>query len=70
MGGIYLGFRLKSGKKGTKGTKETHESQRLLEATRTSWSSSSSSLWTLSWLLLRRSFSDYEVLRNDKMLDL
>ena len=38
MGGIYLGVRLKSRKRGSDGTKETYESQRLLEATRTSWS--------------------------------
>ena len=39
MGGIDLGVvRLINGKKGSEGTKKTYESQRLLEATRTSWS--------------------------------
>ena len=38
MGGIYLGVELINGNKGNDGTKETYESQRLLEATRTSWS--------------------------------
>ena len=38
MGGIYLVARLKSGERGKERTKDTYESQRLLEATRTSWS--------------------------------
>ena len=37
MGGIYLVVKLINWKRGREGTKETYESQRLLEATRTSW---------------------------------
>jgi hypothetical protein len=47
MGGVCLGVKVESRKMGRERTKETYELRTLLEAMRTS---SSSSLRTLSWL--------------------